>query len=361
MRAPITFFCLLLLAASLPAAPTNIMVILADDLGWLDLRCQGNDQLDTPHLDRLAGQGMRFTDAYAASPVCTPTRASMMTDDGPVPGPPAHHQPRGGPPRRLRAEAPRPAPARPGPGTSRWSTKPSPNACTRRGTPPASWASGTSRTTAARTRTAASSRACARSTKVSNSTSAAATYGGPPSFFEPYRIPANRTAQGGRLPAGALGRRVHRLPAGLARATAVPVLVGLLRPLPHRGAGGAHREIQEARRSRASRLRGYDRGLRHRGRPCPGRTGSTGPQPTAPWCSSPPTTVRSSAIRRCAPARAISTRRASACPSSSAGRASSPPAPPCDVPVVSTPTPCPPSSPPPGCACGQDRCSTART
>jgi len=59
-------------------AKPNIVVIMADDLGWMDLHFQGNKLLDTPNLDRLAEQGMRFTDAYAAAPVCTPTRAAMM-------------------------------------------------------------------------------------------------------------------------------------------------------------------------------------------------------------------------------------------------------------------------------------------
>lgn len=62
----------------------NVIVIMADDLGWMDLHCQGNDLLDTPNLDRLASQGMRFTDAYAAAPVCTPTRAAMMTGQAPA-------------------------------------------------------------------------------------------------------------------------------------------------------------------------------------------------------------------------------------------------------------------------------------
>ncbi|MBI3838865.1 MAG: sulfatase [Planctomycetia bacterium] len=54
------------------------MLILADDLGWADLACYGADLHETPHLDRLARQGMRFTNAYSAS-VCSPTRASLMT------------------------------------------------------------------------------------------------------------------------------------------------------------------------------------------------------------------------------------------------------------------------------------------
>lgn len=62
----------------------NIVVIMADDLGWMDLHCQGNELLDTPNIDRLASQGMRFTDAYAAAPVCTPTRAAMMTGQAPA-------------------------------------------------------------------------------------------------------------------------------------------------------------------------------------------------------------------------------------------------------------------------------------
>jgi arylsulfatase A len=62
----------------------NIILIMADDLGWMDLHCQGNATLDTPALDRLANQGMRFTDGYAAAPVCTPTRAAIMTGQAPA-------------------------------------------------------------------------------------------------------------------------------------------------------------------------------------------------------------------------------------------------------------------------------------
>lgn len=63
---------------------TNIVIIMADDLGWRDLRCYDNEMLDTPALDQLAAEGMRFTNAYAASPVCTPTRAAMMTGQSPA-------------------------------------------------------------------------------------------------------------------------------------------------------------------------------------------------------------------------------------------------------------------------------------
>jgi arylsulfatase A-like enzyme len=62
----------------------NIVVIMADDLGWRDLHCFGNPQLDTPALDQLAAEGMRFTSGYAAAPVCTPTRAAMMTGQSPA-------------------------------------------------------------------------------------------------------------------------------------------------------------------------------------------------------------------------------------------------------------------------------------
>ena len=62
----------------------NIILIMIDDLGWMDLHCQGNERLDTPNIDRLASQGMRFTDAYAAAPVCSPTRAAIMTGQSPA-------------------------------------------------------------------------------------------------------------------------------------------------------------------------------------------------------------------------------------------------------------------------------------
>jgi arylsulfatase A len=62
----------------------NIVIIMADDLGWRDLHCYGNEQVDTPNLDRLAKEGMRFTNAYAAAAVCTPTRAAMMTGLSPA-------------------------------------------------------------------------------------------------------------------------------------------------------------------------------------------------------------------------------------------------------------------------------------
>lgn len=72
------------LAFDQPSKRPNIVLIMADDLGWMDLHCQGNELLDTPALDHLATQGMRFTSGYAAAPVCTPTRAAMMTGLSPA-------------------------------------------------------------------------------------------------------------------------------------------------------------------------------------------------------------------------------------------------------------------------------------
>ncbi|MEM9526499.1 MAG: sulfatase [Bacteroidota bacterium] len=65
--------------AEAPKSPSNIVFILVDDLGWMDLGVQGNKWYPTPNIDRLAAQGIRFTDAYAASPVCSPSRAAMMS------------------------------------------------------------------------------------------------------------------------------------------------------------------------------------------------------------------------------------------------------------------------------------------
>jgi len=64
--------------------PPNIVFLLADDLGWAELGCYGNTFNETPRLDRLAAEGMRFTDAYAAAPVCSPTRASLLTGQYPA-------------------------------------------------------------------------------------------------------------------------------------------------------------------------------------------------------------------------------------------------------------------------------------
>jgi arylsulfatase A len=59
--------------------PPNFVIILVDDLGWTDLGCQGSTYYQTPQIDRLASQGMRLTNGYAACAVCSPTRASIQT------------------------------------------------------------------------------------------------------------------------------------------------------------------------------------------------------------------------------------------------------------------------------------------
>ena len=62
-----------------PPAKPNIIVIVADDLGYADLGCQGAKDVRTPHIDSLAANGVRFTDGYVSCPVCSPTRAGLMT------------------------------------------------------------------------------------------------------------------------------------------------------------------------------------------------------------------------------------------------------------------------------------------
>ncbi len=59
--------------------PPNVILILVDDMGWMDLTCQGSDYYRTPHIDRLASEGVRFTNGYAACAVCSPTRAAVQT------------------------------------------------------------------------------------------------------------------------------------------------------------------------------------------------------------------------------------------------------------------------------------------
>ncbi|MEN8152220.1 MAG: sulfatase-like hydrolase/transferase, partial [Planctomycetota bacterium] len=62
-----------------PDRPPNIVYVLADELGYFELSCLGHPNIRTPHIDRLAEEGVRFTHAFAGAPVCAPTRASLMT------------------------------------------------------------------------------------------------------------------------------------------------------------------------------------------------------------------------------------------------------------------------------------------
>ncbi len=62
----------------------NFIFFLIDDFGWTDLACYGSSFYETPHVDRLAGQGMKFTDAYSACTVCSPTRAAVLTGKYPA-------------------------------------------------------------------------------------------------------------------------------------------------------------------------------------------------------------------------------------------------------------------------------------
>lgn len=77
-------FATLAATANADNPKTNVVLILIDDLGWKDLGCYGSDYYQTPNIDRLADEGIRFTDGYAACNVCSPTRAAIMTGKYPA-------------------------------------------------------------------------------------------------------------------------------------------------------------------------------------------------------------------------------------------------------------------------------------
>jgi arylsulfatase A-like enzyme len=93
MNRPLLLLVTLVLAGGMVSAaagaaddpsPPNVVLILIDDLGWKDLGCYGSDYYQTPNIDRLAAEGMRFTDAYAACHVCSPTRAAILSGKSPA-------------------------------------------------------------------------------------------------------------------------------------------------------------------------------------------------------------------------------------------------------------------------------------
>jgi arylsulfatase A len=90
MRHPLILFLVSLafssasFAAQAPAVKPNVVIIFADDLGYGDLSCYGSPTIRTPNLDRLAAEGLRFTDFYVAAEVCTPSRAGLLTGRYPI-------------------------------------------------------------------------------------------------------------------------------------------------------------------------------------------------------------------------------------------------------------------------------------
>ena len=84
----IIFACLFSFSLWAAKPSTNFVFLLVDDMGWADIGANGSHFHETPHIDKLAVSGMRFTQGYAACPVCSPTRASILTGKHPVRG---HH------------------------------------------------------------------------------------------------------------------------------------------------------------------------------------------------------------------------------------------------------------------------------
>jgi arylsulfatase A-like enzyme len=84
MAVSIAIILTLAITTAHAGARPNVILFLVDDLGWSDLGCQGSDYYRTPHIDALAESGVRFTNAYAACAVCSPTRAAILTGKYPA-------------------------------------------------------------------------------------------------------------------------------------------------------------------------------------------------------------------------------------------------------------------------------------
>ena len=86
MNKPVTLAVLLasalLLGATEPTKP-NIIFVLIDDMGWGDFSCFGNTEAKTPNIDRLAAEGLRFSQFYVNSPICSPSRCAFVTGQYP--------------------------------------------------------------------------------------------------------------------------------------------------------------------------------------------------------------------------------------------------------------------------------------
>src|SRR6186713_1147895 len=73
-----------LISAAAAAAPPNFLFVLIDDMGYGDLSCYGNQKVRTENIDRLASEGIRFTQFYVAAPVCSPSRCGFITGQFPA-------------------------------------------------------------------------------------------------------------------------------------------------------------------------------------------------------------------------------------------------------------------------------------
>lgn len=216
----------------------NILVIMADDLGWMDLHVQGNPHLTTPHLDRLASQGMRFTDAYAAAPVCTPTRAAMMTGQAPArlgitnhaPGHKPGHVPKG------RDQA----------GAVKSNHLPLKQVTIAERLKAAGYATGfigkwhLSHPGVGNEKTTLSEPAL-RPEHQGFDLNIGGNQRGGPELFRAVQDLQHHAAQGRRLSSGTTDRRIDRLHREEPRPPFLPVIVELLRPLPNSGTAGLDR------------------------------------------------------------------------------------------------------------------------